>query len=267
MTRRNWNRSANPPLRGGPGLREENFAEYSGERLHHSTYIIGDGSAPYRMGFHVTNGPRIVSRTGAFGVTVPSEMPLALNGDTPAVPVRFLAVPMAVTVEYISTTAAAKTVTVRVFGLNQFGKPVREDIAMALDGIGQFYGAAGRRIFMTVDRAQIIAVTGAATLDTVSIGQSMQFNPILGLPVHIRHADDVAAVNFTEIQAGVLGNTTDMRISNDLGQFVSVVENSLNMTGAGIIFDDGNRYFCQMLIRQSRGTGESSNAIGTIRRF
>lgn len=199
----------------GTGNIEEGVAGYSGLSLHAHTFWLG-------AGFTSTN--RNVNAQTVSGGTLPLSLTLVnvVSGGS------WVGVPMALTYAYVVPASGAnRNLTFSVYGINQFSKPVREDVVFTNVATATTHRQQGNRVFARVDAVIVTSRSADAVAgDTLTIGNTLvSFTvPRIGTPIRIADLSDIYVAQisqWTNAVAGPLDATSDLR---SLGLAVNIAE-------------------------------------------
>lgn len=254
-------RVAGRPYFGGSGNIEENDAPGSGTRIHHATYTFGK---------NITGFARVVIATTLVDTVNPIAAPIAQP---------FPGVPMTLTCSILGAGTGSRSVTVRIYGINQFFQPLTEDFRF-VNRAGAMVSVAGQVAFVRVDRIEYLAGSQLSVgfPDQLSVGATIGGNGIgtpsnfrLGLPCRlttpvapaVQVADIISATVLRYTAAGAIDAEADLRLLSPLA--VNGTHATVDINIPGIYADgDGTRYVVNLTINTRLSTGDVSDRAGYI---
>lgn len=260
------NRKARPQGFGGVGSTPRNEADWSEGRIQSFNWIIPNATelgAPGAATGRFLNAVDVTEAVTGQDVTdIPFTLPLEQGAGT-SEDIHGMVLPMALRMSVFASVSADDNITIRVIGRDQFGAPVHENFAFAGNSTPETVD--GIRIFSKVDAIQVVERDAlyVASGITVSLGATMA-NPIIGLPMRTRLADDVISVILGKIEVTVdlfdAVRDFELTSTDTFAEAINLGEQSIDLSGLSI--DAADRHILQMWVRTSMGDGRISNRRG-----
>lgn len=239
---------------GRPG-EDEASLKYSGLRTQDAVYRTGTG---------ITDTAIVAAQ--AIGTPGVQNRALVISNDAGAVivppattgvvgPRKTLPNPMALAATFFPAAAPAgnHSITLRVFGTNQFMEPVQEDITLTTPAGVSVGPVQMARVFQTISAVVIVGESNTAAADLVSVTFGFSVNPTFGLPMRIRDATDVVSLIIEFVDTSVAWGLLSYLVADVLfgianGVTISVKEqsfkiNSIGGLNGGVLTDAIQKYF------------------------
>jgi hypothetical protein len=181
-----------PNFLGGPGWREENFANHAGHRFAKlSGYVgfdlTGGGQNINNKTFTTlgaTSFPHTVNTVGAAGLNTRSmPMPMALD--------------VSIQTANLSPAVTRGPFIIELYGLNLWGVPVKDSVTITSVANNNTARVSGSVIFARLTAVRIVQATAAVGADSIGVGPRLfvsglaNATPVFGVPIHIASANDI----------------------------------------------------------------------------